>query len=50
MVDMFISFGKIEFEEDKYKIIVNNKVSLDSDFKWNEHTPELFKLEFEERN
>ena len=49
MVDMFISFGKIEFEEDKYKIIVNDKVLLDSDFKWNEHTPELFKLEFEEK-
>lgn len=49
MIDMFISFGKIEFEEDKYKIIVNDKVLLDSDFKWNEHTPELFKLEFEEK-
>ena len=48
MINLFISFGKIEIKDDKYKIIVNGKVLIDSDFKWNEHTPELFKMEFED--
>ena len=48
MIDLFITFGKLEIENEKYKIIINDKVFIDSDFKWNEHTPELFKLEFNE--
>ena len=48
MLNLFISFGKIEYEDTVFKIIINNKELLDSNFKWNEHSPELFKLEFDD--
>ena len=48
MLFLFISFGKFEID-DKYKIIINGKDILEN-VRWNEHTPELFKLVFDENN
>lgn len=51
MLFLFISFGKLEFVNNTFKLIVNDKLLIDSsNFKWNEHTPELFKLEFDGNN
>lgn len=49
MLFLFISFGKFEFGENCHKIIINNKNIIEN-VRWGEHTPELFKLIFDEDN
>ena len=49
MMCLFISLGEFERKDGHLKIMINNKNILEN-VAWGKHTPELFKLVFDENN